>query len=171
MSRQVHMEPITTANARVPTPTSTNTMVEVASDDDEHDNGLLVFTTQLHRGSPVGVGCIRWDLAFDDVFVEKTSGLALLPLHLWLREFLFLFPRSCLFLHHRMLFVALFCCCSRSNCWLLFLSRRCKRLNWLLEGSCWKMIKPGRGYGRGKREGVVKLLFRGSLLFRGRFIY
>jgi hypothetical protein len=38
------MEPITTTNAIVSTPTSTNTMVEVASDDDEHDNGLLVFT-------------------------------------------------------------------------------------------------------------------------------
>ena len=38
------MEPIATTNAIVSTPTSTNTMVEVASDDDEHDNGLLVFT-------------------------------------------------------------------------------------------------------------------------------
>jgi hypothetical protein len=38
------MEPITTTNVIVSTPTSTNTMVEVASDDDEHDNGLLVFT-------------------------------------------------------------------------------------------------------------------------------
>jgi hypothetical protein len=38
------VEPITTANASVLTPTSTSTMVEVASDDDEHYNGLLVFT-------------------------------------------------------------------------------------------------------------------------------
>jgi hypothetical protein len=38
--------------------------------------------------------------------VEKTSGLALLPLHFRLLERLLL--RSCLFLHHRVSFVVLF---------------------------------------------------------------
>jgi hypothetical protein len=41
------MEPIATANAIVLTPTSANTMVEVASDDDEHDKGILVFSLKL----------------------------------------------------------------------------------------------------------------------------
>jgi hypothetical protein len=38
------MEPITRANASASTPTPTNTMVEVASDDHEKDNRLLIFT-------------------------------------------------------------------------------------------------------------------------------
>jgi hypothetical protein len=41
------MEPIMTANAIVLTPTSTNTMMEVASDDDEHVKGILVFSLEL----------------------------------------------------------------------------------------------------------------------------
>jgi hypothetical protein len=64
---------------------------------------------QLHHGLPIGVGSIRWDLAFNNVFAEKTSVLTLFPLHLWLLELLLFFPHtSCLFLHHRVLFVVLF---------------------------------------------------------------
>ena len=45
------------------------------------------------------------DLAlFDHVFAEKTSGLALLPLHVWLLERVFLF--RFLFLHHCVSFAA-----------------------------------------------------------------
>jgi hypothetical protein len=79
---------------------------------------------QQHRRSPICAGCIRWDFAFDDVFVEKTFGLALLPLHLWLLECLFLL--CCLFSSPSCLVccVVLCCvvlCCVVLCCLLLFL--------------------------------------------------